>query len=111
MSFSALVEAIAQDGPDSNRKGLFSAAYTAMEKAMIAVGGFAVAIALSVSHFNQAAGPDGQTPFTLHAIVFTLVFVPVVLKLLSLVVLSRADKRPIHLITAAARVSPIEAAE
>ncbi len=107
MSFSALVEAIAQDGPDSSRKGLFAAAYTAMEKAMMAVGGFVFAIALAVSRFDQAAGPDGQTPFTLQAIIFTFVFIPTLLRLSSVVVLSRHNKVP----RTDATLSQVEAAE
>ncbi len=68
LSFASLIEAIALDGPDSQRKGLFASAYTAMEKAMLAVGGFIVAIALSASNFVQGAPLErqpGSVPITI----------------------------------------------
>jgi GPH family glycoside/pentoside/hexuronide:cation symporter len=92
MSFAALVEAIALDGPDSNRKGLFAAAYSAMEKAMLAVGGFVMAITLSLAHFVQGAPRSAQPASMLHALVIVYVAVPVLLKIASVMVLRRYPK-------------------
>ena len=89
MSFSALVEAIALDGPDSSRKGLFAAAYSAMEKAMLAVGGFVMALTLSLAHFVQGAPRAAQPPGVFHALVAVFVLVPVALKIASVFVLRR----------------------
>lgn len=94
MSFSALVEAIALDGPDSNRKALFASAYTAMEKAMLAVGGFLTAMVLSAAHFIQGAPVEQQPQGVLTAIVIANVAFPCLLKFLSLIVLAQFDKVP-----------------
>ncbi|MFW2830944.1 MFS transporter [Sphingomonas sp. ID0503] len=92
MSFSSLIEAIALDGPDSNRKALFASAYTAMEKAMLAVGGFLTAMILSLSGFIQ--GADAQPAQVMTTIVLANVAFPSTLKLLSLFVLARYEGRP-----------------
>jgi GPH family glycoside/pentoside/hexuronide:cation symporter len=94
MSFAALIEAIALDGPDSNRRGLFAAAYTAMEKAMLALGGFVVAGALAASHFVQGAPLSAQPATVVPGIVFTYIWFPVALKLLSVVILMRFSPKP-----------------
>lgn len=94
MSFAMLIETIALDGPDSSRKGLFAATYTAMEKAMLAVGGFAVAIVLSASGLIEGAAPADQPVGVSIAILLTLVGGPSAAMLLSLLVLARYGKRP-----------------
>jgi GPH family glycoside/pentoside/hexuronide:cation symporter len=93
MSFAALVEAIALDGPQSNRRGLFAAVYSAMEKAMLAVGGFVLAAALAASHFVQGAPLASQPAGVSSGIVMIFVWLPAALKLLSVAVLSRFTQR------------------
>ena len=112
MSFSALVEAIALDGPDSNRKALFAAAYTAMEKAMLAVGGFLTAMVLSAAHFIQGAPVEAQPQSVPTAILIAHVGFPCALKFLSLIVLARYDRKPAVEAPPVAVMDPaIEAAE
>lgn len=94
LSFASLVEAIALDGPDSPRKGLFAAAYTAMEKATLAIGGFLVAMALSFAEFQQGAPAADQPQSALLAIPVVYVGVPAVLKLISGLVLGRYFATP-----------------
>ncbi|CAN5476923.1 MFS transporter [soil metagenome] len=92
LSFASLIEAIALDGPDSQRKGLFASAYTAMEKAMLAMGGFIVAIALSASNFVQGAPLERQPGSVPITILLISVAIPVALKLVSAWVLGRYGK-------------------
>ena len=87
MSFAMLVEVIALDGPDSTRKGLFAAIYTAMEKVMIACGGFCVAIILSLAQFSAAT--PAQPPAVHVAILVAFVGVQVATLLFSLLLLAR----------------------
>lgn len=89
LSFASLIEAIALDGPDSPRKGLFASAYTAMEKAMLAMGGFVVAMVLSAAHFVQGAPLSEQPASAPLAILMVCVAFPCTLKLISAVVLGR----------------------
>jgi GPH family glycoside/pentoside/hexuronide:cation symporter len=92
LSFASLIEAIALDGPDSQRKGLFASAYTAMEKAMLAAGGFIVAMALSAASFVQGAPLASQPASVPVTILVISIGIPVALKLLSAVVLGRYGK-------------------
>jgi GPH family glycoside/pentoside/hexuronide:cation symporter len=101
MSFAALVEAIALDAPERNRRGLFAAAYTAMEKATLAFGGFIIAAALAVSHFVQGAPLSAQPSSVVPGIVMTFVWFPVVLKLLSVLILMRFNPKPAASVQAA----------
>ena len=89
LSFAMLVEVIALDGPDSTRKGLFAAIYTAMEKVMIACGGFCVAIILSLAHFSAATAPLAQPPAVHVAILVAFIGVQVATLLFSLLLLAR----------------------
>jgi Na+/melibiose symporter-like transporter len=89
LSFAMLVEVIALDGPDSTRKGLFAAIYTAMEKVMIACGGFCVAIILSLAHFSASTAPLAQPPAVHVAILVAFIGVQVATLLFSLVLLAR----------------------
>lgn len=83
LSFASLIEAIALDGPDSPRKGLFASAYTAMEKAMLAVGGFVVATVLALAHFVQGAPLEAQPKSAPLAILLISVAFPAILKVIS----------------------------
>ncbi|HWU02911.1 MAG TPA: MFS transporter, partial [Novosphingobium sp.] len=92
LSFAALIEAIALDGPDSQRKGLFVAAYTAMEKATLAIGGFLVAVALSLAHFVQGAPLRDQPQGVPLAILIVSAAFPCLLKVASGLVLGRFER-------------------
>ena len=92
LSVASLIEAIALDGPDSPRKGLFASAYTAMEKAMIAVGGFAVAAVLAFAGFAQGRPLEEQPASAPLAIMMVSVVFPAVLKLVSVLILRQYPK-------------------
>lgn len=89
MSFAMLVEAIGLDGEDSPRKALFASAYTAMEKAMLASGGYAVALSLALFGFVQGGAILVQPGTVGTAALGAYVAGPVVMMLVALLILTR----------------------
>ncbi|WCT74344.1 MFS transporter [Sphingomonas naphthae] len=93
LSFAMLVETIGLDGPDSPRKGLFTSAYTAMEKAMLACGSFGVAAVLSLAGFVRGGGDVIQPASVSSGVAWAYVGGPAAMMIVAIFILSTYDPR------------------
>jgi len=92
LPFSMLSDVICSTA--STAAGTYTGAWTAIEKAGLAVGPLLVGIALQITGFVEGLGPESQTADALQGVLFSMSALPAVLVALSLPIIRQADRRP-----------------